>query len=94
MNVRAAVKWTWRWLRHLVWEITDVMPPYHQVCGRLEAKERDCNGKFYVCIGLVKVEVDESTSNGLSIGEKLRVRHTRGNRAVNIDRLWYGDGLQ
>ena len=63
------------------------MPPYHKVEGLLEAKETDASGRCYICVGSAWVEVDRPTSNTLVVGESLRVRYTRGKRAINIDRI-------
>ena len=63
------------------------MPPYRTVEGPLETKETDSRGKFYIYVGSAKVEVDKATFDALVVGESLRVRHTRGYRGINIDRL-------
>ena len=62
------------------------MPPYRNVTGRLEFKYRD-GQKFYIGVNQVGVEVDRATFDTLTLGDSLRVRYTRGNRAVNIDHL-------
>ena len=78
---------SWAWLKHWVWTLLDALPPYQKVEGPLDSKESDSNGKFYVCVGSARVEVDHATFEALMVGESLRMRYTRGNRAVNIDRL-------
>ena len=81
-----------RWFRFWIWTLEDAFPPYRKVEGPLENKETGSNGKRYICIGSARVEVDENTFNSLVEGENLRVRYTRGNRAINIDRLMPGGG--
>ena len=76
-----------------MWTLVDAIPPYHSVEGLLEIKETDATGrKHYIWVASVKIEVDKSTSETLIVGENLRVRYTRGNRAINIDRLMPGRG--
>ena len=77
----------WRWLKYWLWTLRDAFPPYHVAEGLLEAKDTDSTGKCYISVGSARVEVDESTFGILVVGESLRVRYTRGNRAINIDRL-------
>lgn len=87
------VNWVLRSLRFWVWTLVDAIPPYHNVEGLLETKETDSTGKkHYIWVASAKVEVDKSTSETLIVGENLRVRYTRGNRAINIDRLMPGRG--
>ncbi len=87
------VNWVFRSLRFWVWTLVDAFPPYHYVEGLLETKETDSTGrKHYIWVASAKVEVDKSTSETLIVGENLRVRYTRGNRAINIDRLMPGRG--
>ena len=77
----------WRWLRNWLWTLVDAAPPYQKVNGPLESKATDPNGEFYICVGSARIEVDRATFDTLTVGESLRVRYTRGNRAINIDRL-------
>jgi len=87
MGYLAPVKWFWRWLKTWVWALIDAMPPYNKVEGLLEAKESDAGGTCYICVGSAWIEVDKTTSSTLVVGESLRVRYTRGHRAINIDRV-------
>ena len=66
--------------------LVDAMPPYRTVCGTLDVKETSRDGKFYIHVSGSKVEVDEYTCLTLGIGEVLKVRYTRGYKAINIDR--------
>ena len=67
--------------------IGDSLPPYHLVEGPLKGKEPSLNGTYYLKIGLTKVEVDAFTYDSLQIGELLRIRCTRSQKAINIDRI-------
>jgi len=58
----------------------------------LDSKEAGPDGKLFISVGPEKVEVDAATFEALMVGETLRVRYTRGRRAVNIDRLLPGRG--
>ena len=55
--------------------------------GPLKGKEPGLNGTYYLKIGLTKVEVDAFTYDSLEIGEMLRIRCTRSQKAINIDRI-------
>ena len=83
--------WFWRWLKSWLWNLADALPPYRMAEGTLETKETDAD-KYYVTVASAKVEVDDATFNTLVTGENLRVRYTRGHRAINIDRLMPGRG--
>ena len=76
------------WTQSLV----DVIPPYHIADGLLLNKETNPEGKYIITVSSAKVEVDQNTFDVLVIGENLRVRYTRGNRAINIDRILPGRG--
>ena len=58
----------------------------------MDSKEVGPDGTLFICVGPEKVEVDAATFEALMVGETLRVRYTRGRRAVNIDRLLPGRG--
>lgn len=81
----------WRRLKYWGWALQDAFPPYRLVEGSLDSKDT-ANGKTYLCVASAKVEVDKDTFDVLVLGEDLRVRYTRGNRAINIDRLVSGNG--
>ena len=82
-----------RWLRDRLWKLGDAAPPYQKANGPLESKETNPDGKFYIYVGSARIEVDRATFDKLTVGESLRVRYTRGNRAINIDRLLPENGL-
>lgn len=87
MGYQAVLKWAWGALKYWLWTLADALPPYRMVEGLLEAKNTDLRGRCYVSVGSVRVEVDRATFDMLVMGESLRVRYTRGQRAINIDRL-------
>ena len=65
----------------------DILPPYLRIEGHLVAKERGPEGKYYLLVNEEMIEVDWHAYDRLIIGEPLRVRCTRSNKAINIDRL-------
>jgi hypothetical protein len=85
-------KRSWVWLKHWLWTLADALPPYRHTEGLLDTKETYPDGKFYISVGPERVEVDAATFEALMVGETLRIRYTRGGRAVNIDRLLPGRG--
>ncbi len=70
----------------------DAFPPYYIAEGALSAKEVGRNGKRYIHVGDAKIAVDRATFETLSTGERIRVRYTRGFRAVSIDRYVNSNG--
>ena len=86
------VKNSWRWFRHWVWTRIDSVPPYRIANGALEDKGVDSAGRPYILLGVLRIEVDAGTLDALEVGERLKVRHTRGYRAINIDRILPPDG--
>lgn len=77
----------WRVLRSVLSALLDAMPPYHWVEGRLDAKETGPDGAFFILVNEEIVQVDRLTFDTLMVGEALRIRCTRDNKAINIDRL-------
>ena len=75
----------WRWLRNWIWNLTDALPPYGRAEGPLEFKREGGDGKHYIRVASVRIQVDRTTFEKLSPGDELIVRHTKGLRAVNID---------
>ena len=68
--------------------IIDLFPPYQITEGLLEGKEHIEGSSIYIIyISSLKIEVDLYTFDILMIGETLKIRHTRLNKAINIDRL-------
>ena len=74
--------------------LIDAVPPYRTAYGILDVKETSEEGKFYIHIAGSKVEVDDHTCLTLGIGEVLKVRYTRGYKAINIDRYLTQNGLE
>ena len=74
-------------IRTSVASLIDAVPPYYVFEGPLTDKARDERGKCWIRCGGNPVEVDQHTYEILEVGERLRLRYTRGNRAVSIDRL-------
>ena len=91
---KVLVDWFWRWLRSWLWALGDAFPPYRKVEGLLESKEPTPEGRFHIRVAGARVQVDRPTFDSLSVGDMLRVRYTRGNRAVNIDRVVFENGHQ
>ena len=83
-----------RWLKFWLWTLVDAIPPYNLVEGVLEDKEIDQQGKSYIRVADARIEVDRATYHTLDTGEELRVRYTKGKRAINIDRLASGTGQE
>lgn len=74
------------------WSLVDIIPPYRVADGLLLNKETSPESKYIITVNSAKIEVDRNTFDALVIGENLRVRYTRGNRAINIDRILPGRG--
>ena len=87
MGPLATVSRFWGWLIGWLWTLADALPPYQRAEGPLESKELSPYGRFYIHVGHARVEVDRATFDTLAVGERLLVRYTRGERAINIDRL-------
>ena len=91
VRLTPVVRW-WPWFRVWLLELKDVIPPYILDDGPIEGKETDSTGKFYILVRAARIEVDRATFDILAIGESIRVRYTRGKRAISIDRLVRGNG--
>ncbi len=74
--------------------LVDALPPYYSVEGTLESKRADENGKRILMVNGAPISVDQPTFDILDIGERIRVRYTRGARAINIDRYISPNGHQ
>lgn len=83
-----------RRLQSVIESLTDALPPYRIAVGVLDAKETGDDGKFYLRVAESRIQVDEATLHALEIGEMLRVRCTRGYRAINIDRYPSRNGVE
>lgn len=64
-----------------------ILPPYKWVEGRLISKEIANDGKYYILMEDQILEIDWLTFEKLMPGEALRLRVTRSNRVISIDRL-------
>ena len=73
-------------IRALSAAFVDPLPPYKWIEGRLDAKENRF-GRHFLLVNREIVEVDRLTFDTLTEGEALKVRSTRSNRAISIDRL-------
>ena len=68
--------------------IFGILPPYPLIEGQLSAKERGPEGAFHILLDTSDViEVDSFTWDALIIGEPIRIRCTRENKAIYIVRL-------
>ncbi len=65
----------------------DALPPYKRVEGILADKGIDARGNHHILVDGEIIGVDWLTFEMLMIGEALRIRATRANQAINIDRL-------
>ena len=63
------------------------LPPYYEVEGLLKAKNADTDGEPYIIVNSEAIKVDEVTYSRLTVGDSLKVRYTRGTRAISIDRF-------
>ena len=69
----------------------DLLPPYGNYHGVLLRKFVE-NEKYYIDLGVDRIEIDMVTFSILEDGESIKVRYTRlRKRAINIDR--YTDEL-
>ena len=71
------------------WSVSllDALPPYYTVEGILESKRVDVSGAHILIVSGAPITVDRPTYHILDEGELVRVRYTRGARAINIDRF-------
>ena len=67
--------------------LLDALPPYYTVEGILESKRVDDGGRHILMVSGAPISVDSSTYHILDVGERVRVRYTRGARAISIDRF-------
>ena len=72
--------------------LVDAFPPYYVTEGVLSSKEVGSNGRYFIHINGARIAVDRPTFETLSAGERIRVRYTRGYRAVSIDRFVSANG--
>lgn len=67
--------------------MVDALPPYKRIEGLLVDKSIDSRGGHHILVAEEIIGVDWLTYETLIIGEPLRIRATRANQAINIDRL-------
>ena len=72
---------------HLLISVYKVLPPYKVIQGRLLDKSKSTDGDCHILVEQELIVVDEMTLNTLVIGEALKLRLTRDNRAIEIQRL-------
>ena len=72
--------------------LVDAFPPYYIAEGVLSTKGVETNGRYFIHVGEIRIVVDRPTFQTLSAGERIRVRYTRGFRAVSIDRFVSSNG--
>lgn len=77
----------WTALKSTARTLLDSVPPYRTIEGRLEQKEERSEGEYYILVASEILQVDGITYKTLMVGEALRVRSTRSNKAISIDRL-------
>ena len=82
-----SVKSTSRRVESWTSSLVDALPPYYVMEGTLESKRVDDRGRYILLINGAPISVDRPTYHTLDIGENIRVRYTRGARAINIDRF-------
>ena len=87
MSPLAVVRLLWRALSRVAGKLLNTVPPYRLIEGTLLAKEAREDGTHYILVDGEIVEVDWLTFDTLLEGEGLRIRSTRDNRAISIDRL-------
>ncbi len=76
-----------RFFRRWGASMIDALPPYRRVEGILTDKGTDTRGNHYILVNEEIIGVDWLTYETLITGEALRIRTTRANQAINIDRL-------
>jgi len=87
MDPSAIAKRIGRALASTLGALLAALPPYRRIEGTLVAKEAREDGSYFLLVDGEIVEVDWLTFDTLMIGEALRIRSTRDNKAINIDRL-------
>lgn len=72
--------------------MVNALPPYYVREGILESKRVDDIGRYILLVNGEPISVDRPTYHILDVGEHIRVRYTRGTRAINIDRFMDSNG--
>ena len=71
----------------LIVAVYKVLPPYKVIEGRLIDKNKSLDGECHILVEQELIVVDEITLKTLVVGEALKLRLTRDNRAIEIKRL-------
>ena len=87
MNAQRFIYNLARFFRRWGASMIDALPPYKRIEGLLSDKGIDSRGNHHILVNDEIVGVDWLTYRTLMIGEPLRIRATRANQAINIDRL-------
>jgi hypothetical protein len=87
MSPSAIGKWLGRTAHKIMAWVLHAVPPYKRIEGNLVSKEARPDGTYFILVAEEIIEVDWLTYETLMVGEALRVRATRDNEAINIDRL-------
>ena len=87
MSPLAIGKWLGRFIRYITAWVLYAVPPYRRFEGSLTSKEARPDGTYFILVAGEIIQVDWLTYDMLMVGEALRVRATRDNEAINIDRL-------
>lgn len=67
--------------------LVDALPPHYTAEGILDSKRVDDGGRHILMVGGAPILVDCPTYHILDVGERVRVRYTRGAHAISIDRF-------
>ena len=92
MRVRDLIRVVSQKTGDAVLPLVDAFPPYYVAEGVLSAKEVGTSRRHFICVNGARIAVDRPTFETLSVGERIRVRYTRGSRAVSIDRYVSSNG--
>ncbi|MXY20157.1 MAG: hypothetical protein F4Y49_02350 [Dehalococcoidia bacterium] len=92
MNTWEMVKSASRKAESWAVSMVDALPPYYVMEGILESKRIDDKGRYVLLVSGAPISVDRPTYHILDAGEHIRVRYTRGARAISIDRFVDSNG--
>jgi hypothetical protein len=87
MSPLAIEKWLGRFFKNITAWVLYAVPPYRRFEGTLTSKEARPDGTYFILVADEIIQVDWLTYDMLMVGEAIRVRATRDNEAINIDRL-------
>ena len=92
MNTWEMVKSASRKAESWAVSMVNALPPYYVREGILESKRVDDTGRYTILVDGELISVDRPTYHILDVGEHIRVRYTRGARAISIDRFMDSNG--